>query len=54
MSRILSKSFTYANATATAKPGYLKRKFDRIRKEQADAQKAAAQSNVKPIKRAKP
>lgn len=44
MLRITDKTFHYTNAANSAKPGYLRRKFDRIRREQKEReakQKAA-------------
>ena len=40
----------YADAAETSKEGYLRRKFARIRAEQAE-QKAATEAKVQPIKR---
>ncbi len=35
MQRLTEKGFIYTNAAESSKPGYLKRKFERIRKSQA-------------------
>jgi hypothetical protein len=46
--------FKYRNAEETKKPGYLARRFAKIKKEQADAEKAAflkSVSTVTPIKK---
>ena len=40
----------YADSAETSKEGYLRRKFARIRAEQAE-QKAATEAKVQPIKR---
>ena len=41
----------YADSAETEKPGYLARRFAKIRAEQAE-QKAATEAKVQPIKRA--
>jgi hypothetical protein len=46
------KNWRYTTAEETKKPGYLKRKFDRIRAEQK-ANAEEAKDKVKPIVRAK-
>ena len=46
---IRDKSWKYAPAAETAKPGYLRRKFDKIRRQQAE-QKAATEAKVQPIR----
>ena len=49
MKRLTDKSFVYADAAESSKPGYLQRKFDRIR---AEMKKAAEKpSNVATMKR---
>lgn len=42
MPKLTDKSFIYHDATATAQPGYLKKKFDRLRREQEAVKKAQA------------
>jgi hypothetical protein len=43
---IYSTVFKYTNSADSAKPGYLKNKFDRIRREQADAEKAKPKARI--------
>ena len=43
--------FRYATAAETRKPGYLKRRFERIRREQAEKDKAERTENVQPIRK---
>lgn len=48
---ILSKEFKYTNAADSSKPGYLKAKFDRIRRElKEQTEKAAQQPPVRRVK----
>lgn len=39
-------AFRYSTAAESSKPGYLKRKFERIRKEQESARREAEQKTV--------
>jgi hypothetical protein len=43
------KKWKYANAAETRKPGYLKRRFERIRREQAQQAKAEHEHKVRSI-----
>ncbi len=43
-------TWRYATAAETRKPGYLKRKFDKIKREQAE-QKAATEAKVQPMRK---
>ena len=50
---VWDKSWKYRPFSETAKPGYLKRRFDAIRKQQREEAEAQAKSaNVRPIKKA--
>ena len=48
---IHDKKWRYADSNETRKPGYLARRFAKIRAEQAE-HKAATEAKVQPIKRA--
>lgn len=53
MSKILNPEFRYTNSADSAKPGYLMRKFDRIRrelKEEAEREAAKPTATVRAIK----
>lgn len=49
---VLDRSWKYRSADETAKPGYLKRRFEEIRKEQRERAKEQA-AKVQPIGRVK-
>ena len=54
MASILDPKFVYRNSAATAKPGYLKRRFDTIRREQAEAKKADEAAELERIIKVRP
>lgn len=51
MKRITDKGFVYHDSVESGKPGYLKRKFDHIKRQQRDQAKARTEAldNVLPI-----
>ena len=51
MPKLTDKSFVYTSAAESSKPGYLKRKFDRIRKSQAKIEELKQKFNVTPIRK---
>lgn len=54
MPTILDPKFVYRNSAATDKPGYLKRRFDAIRKEQAAQAKLDKAAELERILKVRP
>ena len=54
MASILDPKFVYRTSAETAKPGYLKRRFDAIRKEQAAQKKLDQAAELERIMKVRP
>ncbi len=54
MASILDPKFVYRTSAETAKPGYLKRRFDAIRKEQAAQKKLDHAAELERIIKVRP
>ena len=52
MSTWRDPKFSYSTAAESRKPGYLKRRFERIRREQAEREKQERAAKVQPIRKA--